>query len=285
MGARHLEAQIGRQHAPGRQHRGDPRHDDPREVELAGDLGRVQPRGAAKGEQREAPRVDAAPHRDQPHPLGHVGVDDAMDAVRRGQPIDAERCGDAVDRRLGRAPVEPAPPAEKARRVEIAQHQVGVGDRRLGAALAVAGRARNRTGARRADMQDAALVDPRDRAAAGADAGDVEAVERDRVAGDAAVRWPGPAAPSTISEMSVLVPPMSNGIRLPSPTSRAAWTLPATPPAGPDSTAPAASRPASAIGATPPCDWMIRVGPHTRLRRAALRGGRDSAPRPARHRR
>ena len=62
--------------------------------------------------------------------------------------------------------------------------------------------------------------------------------------------------------MSVLVPPMSNGIRLPSPTSRAAWTLPATPPAGPDSTAPAASRPASAIGATPPCDWMIRVGPH-----------------------
>ncbi len=55
---------------------------------------------------------------------------------------------------------------------------------------------------------------------------------------------------------------MSNGIRSRSaPSRRAAWTLPATPPAGPDSTAPAASRPASAIGATPPCDWMIRVGP------------------------
>ena len=132
------------------------------------------------------PRVDAAPHRDEPHPFGHVGVDDAMYPLRRGQPIDAERCGDAVDRRLGRGPVEPAPSAQKTRRVEIAQHQVGVGDRRLGAALAVAGRPRSRAGARRADMQDAAVVDPRNRAAAGADAGDVEAVERDRVAGDAA---------------------------------------------------------------------------------------------------
>ena len=90
-------------------------------------------------------------------------------------------------------------------------------------------------------MQDAAGIDPRDRAAAGADAGDVETVERDR--------WPATRRPvtrvgwpPTISEMSVLVPPMSNGIRLPSPSSRAAWTLPATPPAGPDSTAPAASR-------------------------------------------
>ena len=35
-------------------------------------------------------------------------------------------------------------------------------------------------------MQDAAGIDPRDRAAAGADAGDVEAVEREPVAADAA---------------------------------------------------------------------------------------------------
>ena len=37
-------------------------------------------------------------------------------------------------------------------------------------------------------MQDAAGIDPGDRAAAGADAGDVEAVQRDRVAGDPAAR-------------------------------------------------------------------------------------------------
>ena len=37
--------------------------------------------------------------------------------------------------------------------------------------------------------------------------------------------------------------------------------LPATPPAGPESTAPAARRTASATVATPPCDWMMSRGP------------------------
>ena len=47
--------------------------------------------------------------------------------------------------------------------------------------------------------------------------------------------------------MSVLVPPMSKVMRLPSPSRRAACRLPAMPPAGPDSTAPAASRTESAM--------------------------------------
>ena len=77
------------------------------------------------------PRIDAAPHRDEPHPLGHVGVDDAVDALRRREPVDAERSGDAVDRRFGGGMVEPAPAAEKTLRIEIAEHQIGVGDGRL----------------------------------------------------------------------------------------------------------------------------------------------------------
>ena len=170
MGARDLEAQIGRQHAPGRQYRGDARHDDPRETELAGDVGGVQPGRAAKREQREAARVDAAPHRDEAHPLGHVRVDDAVNAARGGEPVDAERGGDSIDRALGQPCIEPPFAAEEIRRVEIAEHQIGVGDGRLAAALAVAGRARHRAGALRPDMQDAAGIDPRDRAAAGADA-------------------------------------------------------------------------------------------------------------------
>ncbi len=109
-----------------------------------------------------------------------------MNALGRGEPADAERRGDPVHRRRGGRAVEPPPAAEKALGVEIAQHQIGVGDRRLGAAIAVAGRAGGSTGAQRADMQDAGLIDSGDRAAAGADAGDVEAVERDRVAGDLA---------------------------------------------------------------------------------------------------
>src|SRR5207248_1661727 len=133
------------------------------------------------------PRIDAAPDRDEAHPLGHIGVDDAVDAARRGEPVDAERAGDLVYGALGRARIETPLAAEKIFRVEIAEHQVRVGDGRFGAALAVAGRARHRPGAFRPDMQDAAGIDARDRAPAGADRGDVEAVERDLVAGDAAV--------------------------------------------------------------------------------------------------
>src|SRR5205814_4373592 len=50
-----------------------------------------------------------------------------------------------------------------------------------------AGGPRRGAGAFRPDMQDAAGIDPRDRAAAGADRGDVEAAQRDAVAGDLAV--------------------------------------------------------------------------------------------------
>ena len=46
----------------------------------------------------------------------------------------------------------------------------------------------------------------------------------------------------------------------PGPSNPAKARAPATPPAGPDSTAPAATRVASASGTTPPCDWMIRIG-------------------------
>src|SRR5271167_2799411 len=99
MAARDLKPQIGRQHAPGRQHGGNPWYDDPLEVELAGDIGRVQSRGTTEGEHREIPWIDAAADRDEPDSLGHRGVDDAMDAARRAEPVDAEPGGDVVDSR------------------------------------------------------------------------------------------------------------------------------------------------------------------------------------------
>ncbi len=68
-------------------------------------------------------------------------------------------------------------------------------------------------------------------------------------------------SPPSSSAMSVLVPPMSNVMRLPSPSRREACRLPAMPPAGPESTAPAASRTESAMVATPPCDCMISTSP------------------------
>src|SRR5205085_6337384 len=162
-------------------------HDDPHEAQLSREIGRVQSGGAAKRKQGETPRINATPNRNEAHSLGHIRVDDAMDAARRGEPVDAEPGGDTVDGALGQALVETARAAEKIRRVEIAEHKVGVGDGWLGAALAVAGRPRRGAGAFRPDMQDAAGINPSDRAAAGADRGDVEAAQRDPVAGDLTV--------------------------------------------------------------------------------------------------
>ena len=66
---------------------------------------------------------------------------------------------------------------------EVAEQQVGVGHRRLLAALAVGGRARVGARRARADAQRAARIGPRDRAAAGADRVDVDHRQLDRHAG------------------------------------------------------------------------------------------------------
>ena len=77
------------------------------------------------------------------------------------------------------------PPAKKSA-LEIAEHQIGVGGGRQLAALAVAGRPRRRAGAVRPHAQQAALVDPADGAAAGADGVDVEHRQREAQAVDLA---------------------------------------------------------------------------------------------------
>ena len=90
--------------------------------------------------------------------------------------------------RLGGAAIEARAAAEEVVGIEEAEHEVGVGHRRFDAAAAIAGRARLRAGALGPDMEHAAVVDARNRAAAGADAGDVQALQRHALAGDAPVR-------------------------------------------------------------------------------------------------
>ena len=64
------------------------------------------------------------------------------------------------------------------------------------------------------------------------------------------------------------------------PTRSSSVRPPATPPAGPDSTAPAASREASSTGAMPPCDCTIKTTAlEARLGQAAVRDWSDSAAR------
>ena len=185
MRARHLEAEIGRQHAPGRQHRGDARHHHARQVELARDIGDVQTGCTAERQQREAARIDAAPHRNQADTLRHVGVDHAVDALGRSDAIHLQRRREPIERGVCGRRIECCAAAQEMRGIEIAEHEVGIGHSRLGAAATVAGRAWHGAGALRADMQDAAGIDAADRSAAGAETDDVQAVQCQPMAADA----------------------------------------------------------------------------------------------------
>src|SRR5438270_12574055 len=108
--------------------------------------------------------------RDDADAAGHVGIRDSQDAGSGGGDIEAERAGDArFDRACRRFGVEGQFAAEPGVGSEAAEHEIGIGNGRLAAAAAVAGRTGYRLGAARADPERAALVDPGDRATAGAD--------------------------------------------------------------------------------------------------------------------
>ena len=92
----------------------------------------------------------------------------------------AEAPGDGGDGPVRGVGVQGHAAAEEVVGVEAAEDQVGVGDGGLGAALAVAGGAGRSAGTLRADAQHAALVDPGERAAAGADGADVDHRDLDR---------------------------------------------------------------------------------------------------------
>ena len=71
--------------------------------------------------------------------------------------------------------------------IDAAEHDLGVGIGRFGAAGTVAGGARHRSHALRADIENAALIDPADRAAAGAD---INRIHRRQAAGHVPENFP-----------------------------------------------------------------------------------------------
>ena len=86
------------------------------------------------------------------------------------------------DRPLAQAPVDRQPPAGQRARIDQPQHHVGVRHRRPLVAEAVAGRPRHGAGRLRPDLEQPALVDAGQRAAAGADLGDVDGRHLEHVA-------------------------------------------------------------------------------------------------------
>ena len=131
-----------------------------------------RPSTAERG-QREVARVVAALHRHQPQRAVHVLVDDVEDALRGLIHVQAEFPADAFDR-LGRGVgIQPHLPAQQIRR-QVAEHDVGVRDRRFASPPTVTGRPGLGPGALRPDAQRTRdFRDVRDRPAARAHAAHV----------------------------------------------------------------------------------------------------------------
>ncbi len=167
---------VGREEAERREVPGVPRHEHPRDSDLLGQCERVHGPGAAVGDQREIAGVVPALDRDLADRGGHPRDGDRDDPLGerlvRHRPTEAP--AEIGDGPLGAPGVERDAAAEAPGGPDAAEHDVRVGDRRLGAAQSVGGRARRSSGAPRPDLKAAVHVEPRDRAAAGADAVHVE---------------------------------------------------------------------------------------------------------------
>ena len=150
-------------------------NEDVTEVERFGEPGGVHRSAAAEGDEGEVARIASALDRHRPDRALHRRVGDAVDAFRRSEQRQPERLGHVLpERALGARRVEPQLATDEIAGVEIAEDEIRVSHRRPFAAAAVAGWTGHRPGALRADAQHAAGVDPRERAAAGTDLGDID---------------------------------------------------------------------------------------------------------------
>ena len=125
--------------------------------------------GAAEGDEREGARIDPLLDRHDADRIRHVLVADAHHGRGRLDPVEAELRAQRVEHGAGAPGIERELASEEEGGIEAAEHHVGVGDRGALAALAVAGRAGHRARALRAHLEEAAGVDPADRASARAD--------------------------------------------------------------------------------------------------------------------
>src|SRR5262249_13319521 len=137
----------------------------------------------------EAARIVALADRHEANAFGDLRVEDAMDAERGLFDAHAERAGDrARDRLAAAVGLKLHAVAGQVLGMEIAEHDRGVGPRRLAAAEAVARRAGFGARRLRADAHAARAVEPGDRAAARADRVHVDHADAHRITVDAALR-------------------------------------------------------------------------------------------------
>ena len=179
-----IVAELRGQEPDGRSNAGERRNDDLRDTDPGCHLHRVQRPRAAECDQREVARVDPLLHRARADRVRHVRVDDREHPFRRLAMVEAEPAREPADRGSGRRLVESHRAPEEVVAIEPSQHHVGIGDRRLGAAVPVGGRAGRRACALGAYPERPAPVDPGDGAAAGPDGVDVDHRHEHRISGD-----------------------------------------------------------------------------------------------------
>ncbi len=166
---------VGAEEAEGGERAGARRDENAPHAEFLGHRRGVYRAGTPERQQREGGQIDAALGGKDPHFVGHAHVDNALDAGGGFDHVHMQGIGDvALQRRARRTGVERLRAAEEVIGVEVAAYEVGVGDRGPGTAASIAGRPRIGAGALRPDIEEAAAVDPGDRAAAGGDRRHVE---------------------------------------------------------------------------------------------------------------
>ena len=144
---------------------------------------------AAEREQREVLGIEPLLEEREADRARHVRDSDLQNAFGCGFGRERQACRDMRrDRRACCGVVETHGAAEKELRVDAAEHDIGIGYRRLRAAAAVAGRPRLGAGALRSDAQATALLDARNGAAARADGADLDHREAHRQAVDRPLR-------------------------------------------------------------------------------------------------
>ena len=185
-GAAELGAEVGHQRAGGAQRRAHFGNHQPLAAEAPRDLDRVEARRAAAADQHRLARIDALVDRDVLDGMHHVLADDIEDGGGGLVRAHVQRGADLLGDRGRRAfRIERDGAAQEEVGIDIAKGKRRVGYGRLGAALAVAGRARHGACAVRANVEHAARIDPGDGAAAGADAPHIDRGKPRHVAADA----------------------------------------------------------------------------------------------------
>ena len=152
------------------------------DVERLGDLTRVGGAGSAEGDQGMLSWVGALLDGQDPDRVRHVLVADPHHGGGGLELGVLEPLSQSSEGAGGERPVERELAAEEECGIEPAEHEVRIGDRRLLAAAPVAGRSRDGACALRPDLEEAAGVDPSDRAAARPDRPRRDARHADREA-------------------------------------------------------------------------------------------------------